>query len=105
MVKLMKDGPHYAAICVTGLAAILLCSSIDLQTLILFDNCLVSEINHGLIFYQVLIQPCKRICTSLWFQKVTIIATSAWKTLDNIGSMSVETTLAINSYNEVTLMI
>lgn len=33
------------------------------------------------------------------------IATSAWKTLDNIGSMSVETTLAINSYNEVTLMI
>lgn len=35
------------------------------------------------------------------------IATSAWKTLDNIGSMSVETTLValINSHNEVTLMI
>ena len=50
LVKLMKDGPHYTAICVTGLNAILLCSSVDLQTLILFDNCLVSEINYWLIF-------------------------------------------------------
>lgn len=78
-VKLMKDGPHYGAICVTDLAAILLCSSIDLHTLILFDNCLASEINHYLIFLPK--YDCERICTFIMYLKGDHFhKTPAWKT-------------------------